>query len=181
MDAKKLGRFIAETRKRLDMRQVDLANVLHVTDKAISRWERGQGLPDINVIEQLSEALGVRISDIFDAGADIVKEDTRNIFEEETIIEDTSLFSTEEWIEIIEKMYEKEKNPVTVEKEWVKSLKLYKVDEEVIYIYIPRDIKGLSYFISNKFGDKISQGICDRTSKKYNVHFVSENDLYANS
>ena len=41
MDAKKLGQFIAEIRKEKEMTQAELASKLHVTDKAISKWERG--------------------------------------------------------------------------------------------------------------------------------------------
>ena len=48
MDAKKFGAFIAAVRKENNLTQLDLANKLHVTDKAVSKWERGMGLPDIN-------------------------------------------------------------------------------------------------------------------------------------
>ncbi len=64
MDAKKLGSFIVERRKALNMTQADLAEKLHVTDKAVSRWERGLGLPDINTIEPLASALEVGIAEI---------------------------------------------------------------------------------------------------------------------
>ena len=57
MDAKKLGQFIAEIRKEKEMTQAELASELHVTDKAVSKWERGLGLPDINSIEPLADAL----------------------------------------------------------------------------------------------------------------------------
>ena len=48
MDAKKTGCFIAEKRKARNMSQRDLAKHLHITDKAISKWERGLSFPDIN-------------------------------------------------------------------------------------------------------------------------------------
>lgn len=64
MDARKLGSFIAENRKAKNMTQVDLAIKLQVTDKAISRWERGLGSPDINSIEQLAEELDVSIAEL---------------------------------------------------------------------------------------------------------------------
>lgn len=64
MDAKKLGSFIADQRKSLGLTQAELAEKLHVTDKAVSRWERGQGFPDINSIEPLSDALGVSIAEV---------------------------------------------------------------------------------------------------------------------
>ena len=58
MDAEKFGAFIAAARKEKNMTQKALAGKLHVTDKAVSRWERGLGFPDIHTIEPLAEALG---------------------------------------------------------------------------------------------------------------------------
>ena len=58
MDAKKFGMFIATLRKEKNMTQVDLAKKLQVTDKAVSKWERGLGFPDINSIEPLADAVG---------------------------------------------------------------------------------------------------------------------------
>ena len=64
MDAKKFGSFIAERRKSLGMTQAALAEKLHVTDKAVSRWERGQGFPDIHSIEPLAVAPEVSVAEI---------------------------------------------------------------------------------------------------------------------
>lgn len=64
MDAKKFGSFIAATRKENNMTQMDLARKLQVTDKAVSKWERGLGFPDINTIEPLADALGVSVLEI---------------------------------------------------------------------------------------------------------------------
>lgn len=64
MDAKKFGTFIATLRKENNMTQVDLAQKLQVTDKAVSKWERGLGFPDINTIEPLADALGVSVLEI---------------------------------------------------------------------------------------------------------------------
>lgn len=64
MDAKKLGQFIAEIRKEQNMTQAELASKLHVTDKAVSKWERGLGLPDINSIEPLADALGISVAEV---------------------------------------------------------------------------------------------------------------------
>lgn len=52
MDAKKFGAFISERRKEQHMTQAGLAGKIGVTDKAVSRWERGLGFPDINTIEK---------------------------------------------------------------------------------------------------------------------------------
>lgn len=64
MDAKKFGAFVATARKESGMTQADLANKLQVTDKAISRWERGMGFPDIALLEPLSDALGVTVLEL---------------------------------------------------------------------------------------------------------------------
>ena len=64
MDAKKFGAFVAEMRKQNNMTQADLAEKIHVTDKAVSRWERGLGFPDINTIEPLAEALDLTMHEL---------------------------------------------------------------------------------------------------------------------
>lgn len=64
MDAKKLGNFISKRRKENNMTQAELADCLHVTDKAVSRWERGLGFPDINTFEPLAEALNIRVEEL---------------------------------------------------------------------------------------------------------------------
>ena len=67
MDAKKLGQFIAENRKEKDLTQAELASKHQVTDKAVSKWERGLGLPDINSIEPLADALGISVAEVMQA------------------------------------------------------------------------------------------------------------------
>ena len=64
MDAYKFGCFVANRRKELHMTQKDLAAKIHVTDKAVSKWERGLGFPDINTIEDLANALEISISEL---------------------------------------------------------------------------------------------------------------------
>ena len=54
MDAQIFGGFIAALRKEKGMTQAELARELSVTDKAVSRWERGQGFPDIHSLEPLA-------------------------------------------------------------------------------------------------------------------------------
>ena len=64
MDAAKFGAFIAETRRQRGMTQAALAARLHVTDKAVSRWERGLGFPDISTIEPLADALNISVVEL---------------------------------------------------------------------------------------------------------------------
>lgn len=64
MDSKVFGQFIARSRKEKNMTQADLASIIGVTDKAISRWERGIGFPDINTLEPLSNALDISLLEL---------------------------------------------------------------------------------------------------------------------
>lgn len=64
MEAKKFGQFIAGIRKEKKMTQAELAGKIHVTDKAISRWERGLGFPDIQILEPLAQALGISVLEL---------------------------------------------------------------------------------------------------------------------
>ena len=59
MDAKSFGVFLARTRRERGLTQSALAEQLHVTDKAVSRWERGLGFPDIGTLGPLAQALGL--------------------------------------------------------------------------------------------------------------------------
>lgn len=64
MDAEIFGKFIAVCRKKIGLTQADLAVKLNVTDKAVSRWERGIGFPDISTIEPLASALEISVPEI---------------------------------------------------------------------------------------------------------------------
>ena len=73
MDASKFGKFISEQRKALGMTQADLGNKLMVTDKAVSKWERGLGFPDINTLEPLAEALQVSVQELMRAEKNVTQ------------------------------------------------------------------------------------------------------------
>lgn len=64
MDAEKTGLFIAELRGELGLTQRELADKIGVTDKAVSKWERGRGFPDVAILETLSKELGVSITEL---------------------------------------------------------------------------------------------------------------------
>lgn len=64
MDSKKFGEFILSLRKEKGWTQAELAGKINVTDKAVSRWERGVGFPDINTVKPLADALGVSLLEI---------------------------------------------------------------------------------------------------------------------
>ena len=67
MDSECFGKFIAQLRKEKHWTQADLAKQIGVTDKAISRWERGLVFPDINTIAPLAKALDVSIVEIMES------------------------------------------------------------------------------------------------------------------
>lgn len=64
MNAEKFGAFVASCRKEQHMTQLELAQKLQVTDKAVSRWERGKGFPDISLLVPLSEALDISVLEL---------------------------------------------------------------------------------------------------------------------
>lgn len=64
MDNQKFGQFILSLRKEKGWTQLELAEKLNVTDKAVSKWERGVGFPDIKMIEPIAEVFDVSILEI---------------------------------------------------------------------------------------------------------------------
>lgn len=64
MDAKALGSFIQTLRKEKGLTQAQLAEKIHVTDKAVSKWERGVGIPDISNLEALADALDITVTEL---------------------------------------------------------------------------------------------------------------------
>lgn len=65
MNIEQFGAYITAKRKERNMTQKDLAEKLNVTPKAVSRWERGIGYPDIENIEPLASALGITVLNLF--------------------------------------------------------------------------------------------------------------------
>ncbi|MDP4146029.1 MAG: helix-turn-helix domain-containing protein [Bacillota bacterium] len=72
MDNKKVGSFIASLRKEKAMTQKDLADKLNVTNKAISKWETGEGYPEITTAPVLAEILGVTVTELLNGERSIV-------------------------------------------------------------------------------------------------------------
>lgn len=64
MDAKKIGEQISKLRKERSMSQVQLANKLYVTEKAVSKWECGNGIPDLDNIGRLAEIFDISIDEL---------------------------------------------------------------------------------------------------------------------
>ena len=64
MDQVKIGRFIAECRKKQSLTQIQLAEKLNITDRAVSKWETGRSLPDSSIMLQLCDILGITVNDL---------------------------------------------------------------------------------------------------------------------
>lgn len=64
MDRQKTGRLIAAARKDKNMTQKELAERLHISDRTISKWERGAGFPDVSLLEPLAAALNLAPLDL---------------------------------------------------------------------------------------------------------------------
>ncbi len=64
MDQIRIGKFIAETRKQKNLTQRQLADTLSISDKTVSKWERGKGLPEISLMMPLCETLEITVNDL---------------------------------------------------------------------------------------------------------------------
>lgn len=73
MDSKKIGAFIQEKRLDAKMTQEELASKLYVSNKTISKWETGKGIPSVEMLEPLARILGVTIAEIL-SGEDNIKD-----------------------------------------------------------------------------------------------------------
>lgn len=77
MEEKNIGQFIAELRKDKKMTQKELAAQLHITDKAVSKWERGLSCPDITLLTAVADILGVTTSELLNGKkSDTISKDT---------------------------------------------------------------------------------------------------------
>ena len=68
MDQIKVGKFIAETRKSQGLTQRQLADVLSISDKTVSKWECGKGLPEVSLMMPLCGALNITVNDLLSGG-----------------------------------------------------------------------------------------------------------------
>lgn len=84
MDQIKIGNFISSLRKEKQMTQKELADTLHVSDRAISKWENGRGLPELSLLQPLCEALDISINELLNG--ERMKKDEIKEKSEETIL-----------------------------------------------------------------------------------------------
>jgi len=79
MDCSKVGKLILTLRKEKNMTQKELANKLNLSDRTISKWERGIGCPDVSLLNELSQILGVHIEKILTGDLAPSKDDGGNM------------------------------------------------------------------------------------------------------
>ena len=75
MDAVKTGCLIAERRKQLSMTQKELAQKLHVSAQAVSKWERGLSFPDVSLLEPLAQQLDLTVSEVLSGSRDVTPQE----------------------------------------------------------------------------------------------------------
>ena len=78
MDQMKIGRFIAECRKQKKLTQMQLAEMFGITDKAISKWERGIAMPDTAIMPELCAILGISLNELFSGEKINMENENRN-------------------------------------------------------------------------------------------------------
>lgn len=86
MDIVKIGYFIRECRKNKNLTQKQLADKLYVEPKTISKWETGKGLPDVSIMKNLCNKLGISLSELFIG--DYIKEESNDLLIEKLIIDE---------------------------------------------------------------------------------------------
>ena len=85
MDQVKIGKFIAECRKKTNLTQMQLAEKLNITDRAISKWETGKSLPDSSIMLDLCDVLSISVNDL--VCGEVVTMDNYNIELENNLLE----------------------------------------------------------------------------------------------
>lgn len=103
MDAEKFGTFLAEIRKEQHMTQAELAKKIHVTDKAVSRWERGIGFPDIHTLEPLAEALNLSVLELMQSQR--APEETVSKESAAKALSDTVSVAKSHWKRLVKKLF----------------------------------------------------------------------------
>ena len=85
MDQIKIGKFIAECRKKNNLTQMQLAEKLNITDRAISKWENGKAMPDTSIMIELCSELNINVNDLL--CGEIIGKDAYNKQLEQNIID----------------------------------------------------------------------------------------------
>lgn len=103
MNQEKIGKFIAKLRKEKNMTQLDLANKLGITDRAISKWENGRGMPDLSLLKPLCDILDISVNELL-SGESLTKKEYQEKLEENILntidYSDKEIKSTKKYLKI---------------------------------------------------------------------------------
>lgn len=104
MDQQKIGETLKQLRKKRGLTQQQLADIMHTTNRSVSRWENGNNLPDISVLMELADYYEVELRDIL---AGNVKPKDMNTQEKETVllVADYSDLATQNFIKRIHVLF----------------------------------------------------------------------------
>ena len=84
MDQIKIGKFIAERRKTKNLTQLQLAEKLNITDRAISKWETGKGMPDSSIMMELCKELDISVNELL--SGELIDMNNYNVKVDENLI-----------------------------------------------------------------------------------------------
>lgn len=85
MDQIKIGKFIAERRKKNNLTQMQLAEKLNITDRAISKWENGKGMPDSSIMLDLCNELKISVNELL--SGEVLEMNTYNEKAEQNLLQ----------------------------------------------------------------------------------------------
>jgi len=85
MDQVKIGKFIAECRKKNNLTQMQLAEKLNITDRAISKWENGKAMPDSSIMLDLCKELNINVNELL--SGEVIEMEDYNRKAEELLLE----------------------------------------------------------------------------------------------
>ena len=108
MDQIKIGKFIAENRKKQNLTQEQLAEKLNISKNAVSKWERGLNLPDVSIMPELCHILDITLNELF--VGEKISEDQYNTIADRNLLEalENSSFTLKEKIQFYKKKWRKE-------------------------------------------------------------------------
>lgn len=95
LDREKIGKFIAELRKEKGMTQKELAEKLKVSDKSVSKWETGNGIPDVSMLMPIADLFEVTVAEVL-KGQRLAQTDRINVTDVNAMLKQTLQMSEEE-------------------------------------------------------------------------------------
>lgn len=108
MNQEKIGKLIAECRKKKNLTQVELAEKLGVSDKSVSKWENGKCLPDVSLYKELCNILGITLNEFF-AGEKIKEIEYKAKADENLFLAlENSVFTIKEKVDFFRQKWQKE-------------------------------------------------------------------------